>query len=52
MPNFTIEEQFRKKPVREQQPQKISLPPLTHRYNPPHIFKQNKKIPPNVSLKR
>lgn len=52
MPNFTIEEQYRKKPVREQQSHKLSIPPLTHRYNPPHIFRQKKKIPVDVSIKR
>jgi hypothetical protein len=51
MPNFTIEEQFRLKPLREQQPQKLAIPPLTHKFNPPHIFRQMKKIPVNVSVK-
>ena len=52
MPHFTIEEQYRKKPLREQQQQKLSIPPLTHKNIPPHIFRQMKKIPVDVSIKR
>lgn len=47
---FVPEEQYRKKPLREQAPQALAIPPSAHRYNPDHIFRQKKKIPPDVSL--
>lgn len=43
-----FEQQFLKKPVREQAPQPLAIPPITHRYNPDHIFRQMKKIPVNA----
>lgn len=51
MPHFLIEEQFRMKPLREQQPQKLAIPPLTHKNVPAHIFRQMKKIPVDISVK-
>lgn len=47
---FSIEEQYRKKPVREQQPQ-ANIPPLNHKSIPAHIFRHKKKIPVDISVK-
>tara|TARA_R110002153_G_scaffold50861_3_gene142965 strand:- start:1987 stop:2151 length:165 start_codon:yes stop_codon:yes gene_type:complete len=48
MPYFKETDQYLKKPVREQAPQPLAIAPLTHRYNPDHIFRAQKKIPINA----
>ena len=47
---FAGEERYRKKPIREQQPQ-ANIPPLNHKSMPAHIFRQKKKIPVDISVK-
>ena len=47
-----FEQQFIKKPVREQQAQQImARPPPGHMHMPHHIFRQRKKIPIDLSRK-
>ena len=49
MPHFTIEEQHRKRPVREQQDSRISIPPITHISEPVHTHRIKAKLPTNFN---
>lgn len=45
MPHFTIEEQYRKKPIREQGDTRVNSPPITHISEPVHTRRIKAKLP-------